>query len=125
MSYQKYSNGEDGDVKIDIDDEQVDKSLYQQKPTGSANLFEQPQEDEKDGEGNGESVGTTNIIAEVKEEETNNGAKYGFKVDPDQLSQLSAELVDEGKTFFKAIAKYKRAFFSELDNEVSENSTYH
>ena len=28
-------------------------------------------------------------------------------------------MVDEGKTYYKAITKYKRAFFSELDNEVS------
>jgi len=41
-------------------------------------------------------------------------------VNPDQLSELSVELVEEGKTFYKAITKYKRAFFSELANEVSE-----
>lgn len=43
-------------------------------------------------------------------------------MDPEKLSELGAELLEEGKAFNKAITKYKRAFFNELANEVSAKS---
>ena len=68
--------------------------------------------------GHVDSGASTHIFKAASKDETNNGAKYGFTVNPDQLSELSVDLVEEGKTFYKAITKYKRAFFSELENEV-------
>ena len=35
MSYQKYTNNEDDDVKIDIEDDSVQKDLYQNIPKGT------------------------------------------------------------------------------------------
>lgn len=121
MSYHKYNNDEDDDdVKLDIDDEQDGKDFKVQYPNGSSNAFNNPQGDEEVKE-NGKDSTSNNIITEVKEE-TNNGAYYGFTVDPEKLSELGAELLEEGKAFNKAITKYKRAFFNELANEVSAKS---
>ena len=86
----------------------------------ASNLFDNPQEEEIKDEEIGEITIDKKFISEIKVDETNNGAKYGFKVEPDQLIELGAALIEEGKAFNKAITKYKRAYFSELENEVSQ-----
>lgn len=119
MSYQKYTNNdENDDVKIDVEDDKEEKGFKVQYTNSASNVYSNPQGDGGEYEENGnENTFFNKIIAELKDE-TNNGAQYGFKVNPDQLSELSAELIEEGKNFYKAYSKYKRAFFSELDNEV-------
>ena len=123
MSYQHYTNDdENDDVKIDVEDDKEEKGFKLQYTDSATNVFSNPQGEGGEYEENGKDGTTTNnIITELKDE-TNNGAQYGFKVNPDQLSELSAELIEEGKNFYKAHSKYKRAFFSELDNEVSSQT---
>jgi hypothetical protein len=42
-----------------------------------------------------------------------------FEMNPEQFEQLLKDLQDEGKKFAKELQKYKNAFFSQLDREVS------
>lgn len=50
------------------------------------------------------------------EDETN---IFGFKVDPENFDQLSKDLYEEAQKIDKDLRKYKNAFFSQLDNNVT------
>ena len=65
----------------------------------------------------------SNIIFSEESKETKINS-FGFKVDSEKLIELGAELQEEAKKFLNAHKKYKKAFFSELDNEVSDHISF-